>query len=292
VGEPVNLTAQVLGVRPSSQTDFTWTVSGNAIGGYVFGPQDRTASTDPVDTTNPDLKLYWIGGGTESIKADVEADGRALPVETATFNVLQPTASISTQVSPAKVQQFPVADANGQITWPSAEVGLTVAATDPPNTVEGTTFTPTVKPLAGHSGVFSWTQVATVKEWFYLPRDTGWGAPVVETGLDNDNPYPENADGTAEDVPNTKITKGSDVIGYQRDDSMVMYYMFQSSTPGSIPVPLREVHWGWHGAIIRTAVGAKWTLVDPSGPKTPPDQASTDEPTWQYVIKNRNGTSL
>jgi hypothetical protein len=288
VGEPVHLTANVELPAGSEADGFTWTAGLNAIGGYTLGPENNSGSIDPIENNVPYTTLYWVAGGTESVDLQVLKDGAfALPTQLATFNVVEPTASIKTQVSATKVQQFPVAvPETGAITWPSFKLGLIPSETDPAGITFGATFTPTNTPLPGHPGTFSWVQITTQRLWIMLPHDNTWGNPIVQTGLDNSDPYAgSNPDGSAEDAPLVG-NNAANVAGYDEDTSDVMYYMFQSRMPGSIPVPLKEVDWGWHGAVI-VQTGGKWKLVDPSPAKTPGDlQPKVPEPTWSNVVKN------
>lgn len=249
------------------------TPTGTAVGGYsATVASGSVTSLSSISTSAPSYTYYWItqGNSLQETLTYYYAGGGAganSPPATATFNVSAPNSPSVTSptqnvvIGPAPNLEFGLFESGGM----------------------GIAFTGTANQTSG--GNLSFVQLINYYDVQYFNGDTCIFS--VGTGLDNTYPYPSNGGGS------TISTDDSPSIGLYSNDTeatvsfgAIMYFMWQSNTPNSIPVPLGSVSWQWTGDAVNN--GSLWAL-NPNSNNTGSSNgfvASNAYPEWSTHVTN------
>jgi hypothetical protein len=196
-------------------------------------------------------------------------DGKPIAGQ-ATFDVLRPTAKVTTETTSVNVDTF------------ENELGFH----DTNTFQDGITFSNVITIPSGFSGTKEWVQIvlnpysalqATNNIWWL--RVQNGAAPYLDTIY----PY-TNAGVTASiaiDSPGIALLNGYQAI--VETNSFEMWFMFKPT--GGQWVPLRTVAWNWSGTASLS--GTNWTLTSRSWSTNPPDaDASGIFPQWNSNVTN------
>jgi len=245
IGQKIALTTTPI---KAGQTQ-NWT--GNldeTVGGYIH---DATGELKPTDFSQPSTTFFWTTQGTKNITYTVFAKGKTSTANT-TFNVQGPTnPSVTTLQGNVQVFKDTIGGTKG---WWLSLGDIRPSGT---NTV-GMTFNNNTAPYSG--GKFLWAQLVVSKGYTFYYADGRSRSCTFPTALDTAFPYPtqSNVPSTTDspDIQVSSINPNRNEVTYA--GAFQMFLMWQSSTPGSIPVPLGSVQWGWSGTAVLNKTTKTW----------------------------------
>jgi len=257
VGQKMNLSLQVEG--GGSATNVQWAVPGTRVANYVANENTGTATPLTALTSNS-LVFYWIDGGNgRQVTLTCTVNGNPV-TKTATFNVMRPTAHISSTTDQVSVNQLGVLIRFGRFPPP------------------GISFAQTVNFPQGFNGQTEWIQVVTPLR----RRKTNAGVWQRWTGSGIDSTYPYWGSGDTNDSPAIPLDSSNNnnliIVEKTVNDSYEMFLMFKPDVANGIWVPLRKVSWSWSadGTYDQNAI----TLVNSNHSSNPSDADCLEEPEW------------
>jgi hypothetical protein len=274
VGQQIPLVAQ-LSITNSYMTNFSlanfqWTVPGFAISNYVADGSSGIVYSN-FTTTSSNVNFVWVDDGSNRVvQCSATVNGLKITGKT-TFNVLKPTATITTHTTSVNVDTF---------------LGY-LGFYDPNTFAEGIAFTNTMTIPSGFSGTNEWVQIVLNPYRARLDTNSVWwvftengAAPYLDTSYPYTNRFGITAN-IAYDSPSSPLLNGySEIIA---TNSFKMWLMFKPT--GGQWVPLRTVTWNWSGTAILS--GSNWTLISPSWSTNPPDaDAGATFPQWNSNVQN------
>jgi hypothetical protein len=273
VGQQMNLTCQ-LSITNSYMTNFVltnflWTVPGTTFSNFVANGSSGILYTN-FPTTQSNAVFCWSDSGLKQVQISATINGKTVTGQ-AWFNIVRPTANITTQTTSVGVDTF--------LTPP--RLGFYDVNTYNP----GITFTSTMTIPAGFTGSNEWVQI--VLNPYRVRQDTNlvwWlftengAAPYLDTH------YPYNslvATNIAVDSPFTPLLNG--YVQVTATNSFEMWLMFKPT--GGQWVPLRTVNWNWSGTASLS--GTNWVLNGNGWSANPTDaDAGTTFPQWNSNVTN------
>jgi hypothetical protein len=262
VGQQVALSASYSLPSGVSVTSQSWSVPGTTVGGYNASVNSgQTIATNFSQQSNT---FYWVTPGSSLVVTyTVKLSNGSSSSASTTFNVSGPTsAQLATSTSAVHISTI-----SGQ---PYLQYGNQTAG------VAGITFTGSATNSSG--GSFSFVHLIT--SYQVVRSSTCSYSPG--TGLDNYYPFPSSGS-TASDSPASELYSSESKVS--ESFGATMYLMWQSSTSGSIPVPLGYVPWQWSGTAVQNA--GVWTVSSGSGSASA-FVSSTAYPTWTTHVTNGN----
>lgn len=287
IGERVNLSVETGSGEPPSNVQ--WSIGGNSVANYVANGSTGTV-TALTNLTNDTLNYYWfVSGQGIQISATATVFGTEV-TKYAFFNVAgpsekEPTVTLPTNgqiniktLGPCSGGTPGPAMVFGSISGPNA--GCTYSG------LAGIDFTP--PGATGPAGNFFFVQLVTGDTVIYSRTGatltcTGTNTP----GLDADYPYQNKFNQLVNDAP-FSFLPGTYTTS-SRDFSATMYLMWQSNNPGSIPVPMGSVAWGFSGSTSQPqANSGNWSAPSGSGSAQTfaPASSPNSFPQWTGVEGN------
>jgi hypothetical protein len=280
-GEPMLLDAILEGPGTDTST-VLWNVEGKCIADYVA--TQNVGVVIPLDDDLLDDKkilFYWIDGTNDGSARNVKLTahvGNQSISRTATFNVKKPT---NVRIS-AQVGDVYIGDAPDPTKYLLAFRGEFVRDDI---YLPGISFQSSGFDQNTFPGQLQWVQTFNFSERRHkLAGNPNWflGNLTAENGPFLDTNYPYSRLPSTEDSPYTRFEKAAFTV-VERHDSATMTLMWQSSTPGSIPVSLRELDWFWKAS---AELGPNGWIAGPSDHSDNPQDAATDElPTWKHNLE-------
>jgi hypothetical protein len=264
VGQQMNLTCQLSMTNAtfmnSLLTNFQWTVPGLAISNYVVAPDTSSATVVtnfPLGNTN--VVFYWVNGANNrTVQCSATVNGTQMTGQ-AVFNVVAPTAQISTYTTSVGI--FPL----GSYDW------LLFDSFSGP----GIIFSNSIVIPPNFSGSVQWVQIDFNPILNIIDTNSVSHTNSQSTFgpyLDTTYPYhTTNASGFPVDTPGDELPNGNEYTQVQGSDTFEMWMMFQPTN--GIPVPLRAVNWSWSGAATNYLGG--WFLKSGSNSTNPSDFPTT-----------------
>ena len=272
VGQQINLRCQLSATMTNvTLTNFQWTVPGFAISNYVVAADSSSAmvvTNFPLNNSN--VVFYWVDGATNRVvQCSATVQGKTVTAQAA-FNVLRPTAKVTTQTTSVGIDTF--------LTPPR------LGFYDVNTYTDGITFSNTMTIPSGFSGTNEWVQIVlnpyrarqdTNSVWWVLTENGA--APYLDTSY----PYTNVTANIAVDSPITPLLNGYREVTVT--NSFKMWLMFKPT--GGQWIPLRTVTWNWSGTALLS--GTNWVLASGSWSTNPLDaDAGTIFPQWNGNVLN------
>ena len=263
IGQKIALTTAT---TEAGQTQ-SWTVSAKTVGGYTRGSK---AEVKPTDFTKSSTTFFWTTLGTKNVTYTLTRKNGQTGTAKATFEAQGPTgANVTTKLGNVQII------ANSRLSFGNIQ---TAAA-------PGITFTETAgaSPKPGH---FVWAQLVDFDT--FLEYLSAGGKLTCSFGAGLDNTFPYDTGASTNDSPGS----GLQAIwnkAYQQN-RFRMFLMWQSSTSGSIPVPLGYVSWSWSGTAVQNMTTHVWSLQIGSTKSASAFHAGSDFPLWTKVLTNGTRT--
>jgi len=251
--------------------NFSWTVPGMTFLNYVADAQSGVLYTN-IYTNLQNVVFYWADGASNRvIQCSAKVNGQTVTATT-TFNVLRPTAKITTTGGTVALDL-------GTNSYTTLHCGLPQAG------FVGMLFSNTVVAPPGYSGNINleWVQKISSLLRRVQTDDTPpvWYRRQATDVLDVQYPYQlASPDSCTSDSPNSQELSPYQAVSYS--DSFEMWLMFKPD--GGQWVPLRKVSWHWDGA--GSKYGITWTLDSHTDPGNPIDTDTTTYPLWTDNINN------
>jgi hypothetical protein len=273
VGQQMNLTCQLSVTNALLNngllTNFRWTVPGTTFSNFVADGQTGILNTN-FSTTQSNVLFCWSDSGLKLLQISASVNGVKVTSQ-AWFNVLRPTATVTTQTASVNADNF---------------IGL-LGFYDAITYGAGITFSNAITIPSGFSGTNEWVQI--VLNPYRAQHDTNgiwWvytengAAPYLDTSYPYTNRFGITAN-VAYDSPSSPLSNGYNEI--TATNSFKMWLMFKPA--GGQWVPLRTVTWNWSGTA--TLSGSSWILASGSWSTNPPDaDAGTIFPQWNSNVRN------
>ena len=281
VGQRIRLRAVV--VRPSggSITSLTWHIQGTAIRTYAQALAAATVTNlTPADLTSHLVELYWIDGGTKTVRVDAVVNGTSRCSASVTFTLIRPA-----------VLAFTAARGVIAISTAWNRLGLDFGTPARP----GITWTARVRALPGSGGSVAFLQLVTADTRVTVTAAAGGGNLQRTTGgaflLDTLPPSVFYASII------TPISGGTDIVHAANDspglgltnqfqdssdhNTFQLYLMYRPTGAGNIWVSLACLDWGWCArATLNAAPPPPWVLNGPSWSWHLPFVITTQLPVW------------
>jgi hypothetical protein len=247
VGERLALSC-VLSPQIATITNYQWSIPGTYVSNYVVTQTNATVyPLTSAGLTNSGLTFSWTdgsGGSLLEVRCTVVVQGVTMSA-TSKFEVVKPTASL--------------------LSYPLGVVGVAgsrlgyglVTTTNPGILFVGTNFAPAE--VATNNG--SWFFGQTLSTDFKFNHVDFYSASFTTNGADQ-FPYVPLPGDTNSNPFGIVVRDSPDVVldpttvKLWRNDSFVMYLLFQSQRMPSIPVPIKQTSWFWGGTC--TNVGGNW----------------------------------
>lgn len=269
VGQQMNLQCQLNFTVPPSWvfTNFQWTVPGFAISSFVVAADSSSAvvvTNFPLNNSN--VVFYWVDGASNrTVQCSATVNGKTVTGQ-ATFNVLRPTATVTTQTGSVAADNF-----LGELVFENTNTFA-----------PGIIFSSTMTIPSGFSGTNEWVQVDSNPVRKYQSTNSTWWVYTENgTGPYLDTTYPYQtffAANMPADNPNLPFQNHSQVVA---SDSMEMWLMFKPT--GGQWVPLRAVNWSWSGSATNNT--GTWTLESGSTHSVNPSSFDTTTyPQWNNNV--------
>jgi hypothetical protein len=281
-GDLVGLNVGVRGpqsVADDAITEPQWTILGDAINGYqqtqalgkVLQLTDAVKAQRHVD-------VHWISAGINEITVSVKVNGDQI-YATAQTEIHKPSGTITADQGIVELFNVDGLPPNNQ-THTFVSLGDAFSATE----VKGIEFTRSPSEVPGATTFF---RQIIVRDWHGDTADGRgiWFAQNNVTALDSGKLRIDDAMLKFHDDPYVDLTLFSEpfraVHAYGHAD-FETYVMWQSSVPGSIPVPLQKLTWSWSYEVTDMNPGGQpdWLAttpaVDPGEPSFPQSLAGAD----------------
>ena len=288
-GQLIDLTANYSLPPGTTLQSISWSLTGDAIGGYTGSPQSTSASITSATTTQQEVKFYWPISGN-SFNAEVSilynddggTDGGNAQV---TFNISGPGGS-PTVVLPTS-GALNVDTLTGCATQTGGQyldfghlTGQVPQCSNPPASsgTFGITFTP--PSISSPPGQFFFIQTVNQDTATYSRTGATLTCTAV-SGLHGQFPYEGTYQGEVVDAPGAALASTYTTVS--RAFYASMYLMWQSST-NSIPVPIGSLNWQVVGSTTQS--GGTWGTPTGSGSAggfSAATSASTGYPQYQAL---------
>jgi hypothetical protein len=253
--------------------NFQWTIPGYAISNYVANDNSGVVYTN-FSTVNSNVVFYWVdGANNRTIQCSATINGKTITGQ-ATFNVLRPTAKITTQTGSVSVNS----------TWGDLEISFGLQSPE----IAGITFSNIITmPSTNFTGSTEWLQVVNdVVQTRQRISDLVWETWAGGGGLDNSVPYDNEPLNTltVNDNPGGHLT--NDYLEYNVvTNSFTMWLLFKPDINNACFVPLRAVGWNWSGSATNN-VGTWMLESGATNSVNPPDFGTTGFPLWNRNVTN------
>jgi hypothetical protein len=270
VGQQMNLQCR-LSMTNSFMTNFPlanfkWTIPGYAISNYVADGQSGVVYTN-FSITSSNVNFYWVDGGIKQVQISATVNGQTITGQAA-FNVLRPTATVTTTTATVAVTTA----------WGDLEIAYGTPAQF------GITFTNSITMPNGFSGTNEWVQeiTSTLRRAQTNDGSGAWYRLQASGVLDTHYPYPPISSDSTRDAPGQGLNSQWQNISIS--DNFNMWLMFKPT--GGQWVPLKVVTWNWGGTASQT--GGVWTLNSSNNIVNPVGVDSLTYPSWTNSIVNFN----
>ena len=286
VGSPIALTLNPTAENP---TDIVWSVTDGIANYQQSANSGIITPIIPTDLNGNSLSYFYYNGGTKSISVSYKVRGKA---GSRSLNLDIQSPSVLLWISETDKMNLTATDTTDRFAF-----GKRV-----PVVVPGITYSAQVKmpKLFGGSAVL--LQLikgsAAIRIDPLLKDPTadkdGWKNSRAGWALDTQINYndPENL---AADV--VKVISNGDspgviistktAISFVLKDEFIVYCMYKSTKPGSIPVAFGKIIWGCEGSISRPSIFDAWGPIMGQG-ATPPNPAGGAynglPPTWDLKV--------
>ena len=238
--------------------------SGSTIlGGY--SPSSASATVETAQTNSQSTTFYWATPGTSVLTFGVHFSNGAYASAHTTYNISGPSPSAPTITLPTNGQLF-VNTLTGCTDVPGGQFldfgNLSGAAPGcgNPSGLAGIQFSPPT--TQSPPGTFFFVQLIKSDTTTYSRTGATMTCSTV-SGLDRDYPFQNKTAQLVNDAPEAPLP--STFTTATRSFSATMYLMWQSSTSGSIPVPLDYVDWQFSGSANEPQQNSTWGSPTGSG---------------------------
>jgi hypothetical protein len=243
----------------SGQTQ-SWKVTGKTVGGYITG---KTAKVKPTDFTRNSTTFYWTTLEEKEVDYEVTRKNGEHGTAHATFVVQGPTGpGVTTQLGTVQIIK------NNDLSFGNTDAKI-----------PGIRFTEHsgASPKSGH---FLWAQLIDGEDISIIQAGKTLHCSFG-TGLDN--MFPADTGTTTNDSPENNLDAAW--LQFARHDTFRMFLLWQSSTAGSIPVPLGYTSWTWSATAVKNATTSIWSLHT-SSRSAAGFHAGDAFPLWTKVVGN------
>lgn len=253
VGEEVNLQSFV---RPMSElVEDSWEIEGDRVANYI-----TTAPEGKKEDVNGALTFYWYKAGTYKVTYVLKINSFDQKVirKSATFEVTKPGAAIAEPVTD-HMRRYVISE-------PIRRLAFTFGRNDGTDaSVNGITLV--AQPSGESDGEFNWFNMI---ETLYFKVERSEGEPEEDSAQNaydgNAFPYARTEDDGLKfpDTPGVAVVEfdNNPLQSIQCSGSFTAYFIFRSSKPDSIWVPIKRASWFYNGELKRDAQGVLQIILD------------------------------
>jgi hypothetical protein len=274
VGEQVNLRTFV---RPMSElVEESWEIEGDRVKNYI-----TEAAEGKIEEVGDSLTFYWYKAGEYKVTYVLKInsfDGKVI-TKSATFKVKKPTVEITPVTDHMRFYLIPPA------VLPIPTRALTFGRNDGTDaSVEGILLT--ASPAGQYEGEFNWYNMI---ESSYSEIKIEGDAPDVKShsdAYDGDSfPYAETIEGGLVFPDTPGVATPQNPIEYLKcNGNFTSYFIFRSSKPASIWVPLKRASWFYNGEGRKIGDSYQITLDDHSTDATVEIADEEELREWDHFV--------
>lgn len=278
VGRQINLEGMLrpIGLAGMSQS---WTVPGNKIKNYIANNTEGIV-VPLTNLSGPSVQYYWVTGENNLVVK------YSVTVQTVTFE-----ASSTFNVTGPTLAPFYITHGQAQVSQRTdGTLNLSVVELTPTGNRQGIEINPAAVQPVGFCRNTFWVQVSNGSNRTWQcgnPPPTNHIKNSAASTLDFAYPYPIPATIFPSFVDSPGMVLENRFIREGGTDSFTTWYMCEPANTGTtptIPIPLREVSWGWAATAVQLTPST-WTLEGVAVHPNPVDTISTRYPEWNSTLQ-------